>query len=49
MIVVAKKVLAEQFLDKGTVRVVWRVAVSKLTWNALMDLNHGQEAHFSAT
>ena len=42
MVIVAQKVLAEQLLDERAVGVVRRVAVSKLSRNALMDLNYGQ-------
>ena len=42
MVIVAQKVLAEQLLDERAVGVVRRVAVSKLSRDALMDLNYGQ-------
>ena len=49
MVIVAKKVFAEQLLDESAVGIVWCVAVSKLPGNALMDLNYGQQAHFSSS
>ena len=47
VVVVAQKFLAEQLLDEGAVRIIGRVAIAKLPRDALMDLNHGQQAHFS--
>lgn len=49
MAIVAQEVLAQQFLDEGTVGIFGRVAVSERPRNALMKLDHNQETNFGAT
>ena len=42
VVIVAQKVLTEQLLNERAVGIVGRVAVSKLSRDALMDLNYSQ-------